>query len=351
MTTPSPATRLVGGGRPERAPGASLSVPVEFTSTYVADGAVNYARVGNPTWTAFEDVLGDLEGGQALAFASGMAAVSAVLHLTGVGAPVVVPDAAYNGTLALAQEWAAAGRIELRPVPMADTDAVCAALDGAGLCWLETPTNPMLAVADLTAIAARARALGVRTACDNTFLTPLLQRPLEHGVDIVVHSATKYLAGHSDVLLGATVSADPEITAALHTRRTLLGAIPGPMETWLALRGMRTLHLRVERAGANAAELARRLADHPQVARVRYPGVGAIVSLEPTGGVAAATRVEQRVRVWTPATSLGGVESTLERRRRHPLEPTLVPEHLVRLSVGVEDVEDLWADLDRALRD
>ena len=151
------ATRLVGGGRPARAPGASVSPELTLTSTYVAGADLNYARVGNPTWTAFEDVLGDLEGGQALAFASGMAAVSAVLHLTDVGAPVVVPDAAYNGTLALAQEWATAGRIELRPVPMADTDAVCAALDGAGLCWLETPTNPMLDVADLTAIAARAR--------------------------------------------------------------------------------------------------------------------------------------------------------------------------------------------------
>ncbi|HYJ76058.1 MAG TPA: PLP-dependent transferase, partial [Kineosporiaceae bacterium] len=199
----------------------------------------------------------------------------------------------------------------------------------------------------------------------NTFCTPLLQRPLEHGADVVVHSVTKYLAGHSDVLLGAAVTRDQQLRERLHGHRTTRGAIPGPAEAWLALRGLRTLHLRVERAGANAAELARRLADHPAITRVRHPslphdpgharalaqmrGFGAIVAIEPAGGAEAAERLAAAVELWVHTTSLGGVESTLERRRRHASEPLRVPESLVRLSVGVEDVEDLWADLDRAL--
>jgi cystathionine gamma-synthase len=177
-----------------------------------------------------------------------------------------------------------------------------------------------------------------------------LQRPLEDGVDVVVHSVTKYLAGHSDVVLGATVTRDDALRARLHGHRTLHGAIPGPMEAFLALRGLRTLHLRVERSGANAAELARRLATHPAVEQVRYPGFGSIVSIEVTGGADGAERVASAVRLWVHATSLGGVESSLERRRRHAGEPPTVPENLLRLSVGIEDVEDLWTDLSTALR-
>jgi cystathionine gamma-synthase len=185
---------------------------------------------------------------------------------------------------------------------------------------------------------------------DNTFNTPLLARPLEQGADVVVHSVTKFLAGHSDVVLGALVTSSDTLLDRLHSHRTLHGAIPGPHEAWLALRGMRTLHLRLERSCANAAQLANRLAGHPAVAQVRYPDFGAIVCIELTGGRSAAEAVEQAVRLWLPATSLGGVESSLERRRRHAAEPDSVPEELVRLSVGVEDVEDLWRDLDAALR-
>jgi cystathionine gamma-synthase len=189
--------------------------------------------------------------------------------------------------------------------------------------------------------------------CDNTFATPLVQQPLSMGADVVVHSVTKYLAGHSDVILGATVTADSDrghgFQETLAAHRLLHGAIAGPMETWLALRGMRTMHLRVERSSANAAVLAARLGSHPAVARVRYPGFGSIIGIEVHGGPAGAEAVASNVRLWTHATSLGGVESLIERRRRHPAEPATVPENLLRLSVGVEDIEDLWRDLGTAL--
>lgn len=344
----SVATRLVAGARPT-GPGAPLNPAVEFTSTYRADGPVDYARSGNPTWSAFEEVLGDLEGGQALAFASGMGAIAAAGGLAKPGGVVVAPRHSYSGTGAWLRRAAEKGAIELRVVDIADTDTTIAALDGASLLWAESPTNPMLEVADLPTLFSAARAAGAVSVCDNTFSTPLLSRPLELGADVVVHSVTKYLAGHADVLLGATVTADAGLYEHLLRSRTLDGAIPGPMETWLALRGMRTLHLRWERACANAAQLAERAADHPAVTRVRYPGSGAIVALEVVGGRTGAERVEQAVQVWTCATSLGGVESLLERRRRHALEPDTVPEDLLRLSVGVEDVDDLWRDLSRAL--
>ena len=221
------------------------------------------------------------------------------------------------------------------------------------MVWIESPTNPMLEVADVDALVAVAREAGALVVCDNTFATPLVQRPLEHGVDVVLHSVTKYLSGHSDVILGALATpatdAGRQLAGQLATHRLLHGAIAGPMETWLALRGLRTLHLRVERATANARELAQRLEQHPAVEHVRYPGFGAIVSIEVAGGAEGAERVCSATRLWTHATSLGGVESQVERRRRHPAEPLTVPEALLRLSVGIEDVEDLWRDLDRAL--
>jgi cystathionine gamma-synthase len=190
--------------------------------------------------------------------------------------------------------------------------------------------------------------------CDNTFATPLVQQPLTHGVDVVLHSVTKYLSGHSDVILGALVTASTDAGRGLASRlaaaRLLHGAIAGPMETWLALRGLRTLHVRIERATANARELAERLGHHPSVETTRYPGFGAIIAIEVPGGAEAAERVASSTGLWTHSTSLGGVESQIERRRRHPAEPTTVPEALLRLSVGIEDVEDLWHDLDRALR-
>jgi len=350
-----------------------MSTPVVLTSTYVAsDGApqagdLGYGRWGNPTWTALEDTVGALEGGQALAFSAGMAAIAAVLDLVPLGGVVVIPLSAYSGTTQLARELATEGHFTLREVPVADTAAAVAALPGADLMLIESPTNPLLEVLDLPALAAAARSAGVLLAVDNTFATPLLQRPLEFGAQIVIHSATKYLSGHSDVLLGVVVATEPELIARLHGYRTLRGAIPGPWEAWLVLRGIRTLALRVQRAGENAAELARRLADHPGVERVRHPslpgdpghqraktqmsGFGAILSIELRGGAAAAERVCSATRLWVHTTSLGGVESSLERRRRHAGESPLVPESLLRLSVGIEDVEDLWLDLDAALSD
>jgi cystathionine gamma-synthase len=348
----APATTVVALGRQERVPGAGVNAPLELTSTYLADGAVNYARVGNPTWSAFEEVLGALEGGEALLFSSGMAACDAALSLVPVGAVVVAPANAYNGVVVTLTERAAAGEIAVRWVDLTDLESVAEALAGAALLWIESPTNPLLDVADLPALVALARTAGALTVCDSTFATPLLQQPLSDGVDVVVHSATKYLSGHSDVVLGATVTADTEAGRALrerlHRHRTLHGAIAGPMEAWLAVRGIRTLALRFERACANAAELARRLQAHPAVARVRYPGSGAIVSIE-TGSADSAEALATRTRLWVHATSLGGVESSLERRRRQPGEPETTPVDLVRLSVGIEDVEDLWRDLDRAL--
>ncbi|MBM6404797.1 aminotransferase class I/II-fold pyridoxal phosphate-dependent enzyme [Phycicoccus sp. CSK15P-2] len=349
----TPATRLVALGREPVVPGGQVGAPLVLTSTYHADGPVSYARSGNPTWSAFEEALGSLEGGEALVLASGMAAVAAVFSLLPHGGTVVVPDAAYNGVMATVSALEADTAATVRRVDVTDTGAVVAALEGADLLWLESPTNPLLEVADLEALTAAARERGVLTAVDNTFSTPLLQRPLELGADVVVHSATKYLSGHSDLLLGALVTPATADGRALHERlrrhRQLHGGVAGPMETWLALRGLRTLHLRLERACANAAALAERLADHPAVTRVRYPGIGAIVSVEVLGGPAGAERVCAATEVWVHATSLGGVESLLERRRRHPDEPATVPEDLLRLAVGVEDVEDLWRDLSAAL--
>jgi len=348
----SPATRVVALGRRPRVPGAPVGPPLELTSTYQADGPVGYARAGNPTWSALEEALGGLEGGDALVFASGMAAVTAALSLAPIGAPVVASRTAYNTTVASLLDGDRDGRFAVRWVDLTDTDAVVAALDGAALVWLESPSNPLLEVADLPALAQAARSRGVLTVCDNTFATPLHQRPLELGVDVVVHSVTKYLSGHSDLILGATVTGDDDQGRALRDRlahhRLLGGAIAGPMETWLALRGLRTLHVRLERAGANAAELAARLGRHPGVARVRYPGFGAMVSIEVSGGPERAERVAAATRLWSHSTSLGGVESQIERRRRHALEPETTPEDLLRLSVGIEDVEDLWRDLEQA---
>ena len=352
----TPATRAVALGRPDREPGVSVNPPVTFTSTYIAAEQVEYARVRNPTWTALEEVLGGLEGGEALIFASGLAAIDAVLTLVPPGGRVIAPGHAYNGTAGLLREAAAEGRLEVITLDISDTDAVVAALDGLeggrDLLYIESPTNPMMEVAEIPVLVREARARGILTAVDNTFATPLLQRPLEDGVDIVVHSATKYLSGHSDVILGLVVTCDEELHTRLVRHRTLAGAIAGPMEAWLALRGLRTLSLRLERACANAADLAGRLADHPRISRVRYPGWGAIVSIEVDGdgdGAAAAEALTAGTRIWSPSTSLGGVESQLERRRRQPGEPEAVPVNLVRLSVGVEDVDDLWADLRQAL--
>ena len=348
----APATVLVGAGRPPRTPGAELSPPLSLNATFIAGSDVDYGRSGNATWTAFEDTLGRLEGGAALVFASGTAAIHAVLDLVPPGGRIVAPLTAYSGTVVALDDLAASGIAQVTRVDIADTAAFLAAIDAEpapDLVWIESPVNPTLEVADIPAITAAAHARGALVAADNTFSTPLLAQPLSQGCDIVAHSVTKYLAGHSDVVLGALVTAQDSVWMRLQAIRTRRGGIAGPTEVWLALRGMRTLHVRLERACANAATLVERLRDHPGVTRVRYPGSGAIVSIE-LGSPERADAVADAVRIWTNATSLGGVESLLERRRRHSAEPETVPTDLLRLSVGIEDVEDLWADLDQALR-
>lgn len=361
----SPDTLLVSVGRPDKAPDAPVNVPVVLSSTFHAGGPVAYGRTSNPAWEAFEDVVGTLEGGRALSFASGMAAVSAVLDLVPLGGVVVVPSHSYSGVAARLRDLEAAGRVVVRLVDVQDAETVAASCQGASLLWIESPTNPAMEVCDLAAVAAAARELGVMTVCDNTFAGPVLQRPIEHGVDVVLHSATKSLAGHSDVLLGVVVTTDDAHYDRLLRARTLIGSIPGPFEAWLALRGLRTLALRMRQAQTSALELARRLQEHSAVRNVRYPGLpddpghlvaakqmdgfGSIVAFETVGGVDEAEAFCDATRLVIHATSLGGVETMVERRRRWPEERPDIPETLIRLSVGIEDVEDVWADLAQAL--
>jgi cystathionine gamma-synthase len=356
---------LVAAGRPERAPGAPVNPPVTLSATYHAEGEPEYGREGNPTWAALEQTLGELEGGRCLVFASGMAAAAALLEDLPLGARVVAPGNAYQGVRQLLADRERTGRLQVQLVPIADTETAVAAIPGADLVWIETPTNPHLDIADITTLAGAAREHGTRVVVDNTVATPLRQLPLELGATASMHSATKFIAGHADLLLGALITGD-ELAASLRHRRTLDGSIPGPMEAYLALRGLRTMALRLDRAEASAAELARRLAEHPGVARVRYPGLadhpghelarrqmsgfGALLSFETHGDADTAERVCAAVRLITNATSLGGVESLIERRARYPSERNAgVPETLLRLSVGIEHVDDLWEDLDAAL--
>ncbi len=343
-----PATQAVHLGRPPHEPDQPLNTPITMASTYVAGGDLEYGRYTNPTWTAFEEALGGLEGGRCLAFSSGLAAVSTILDLVANGEKVVAPRHAYTGSLMQLSDLKLRERVEPVLVDITDTDAVVAACEDASLVWLESPTNPALEIADIPAITKAAHAAGAYVVVDNTFATPILQRPLEHGVDLVVHSATKYISGHSDVLMGAVVTSDDALFDVLKGRRDLYGAVPGTFEAWLALRGLRTLPLRIERAQANAQELVRRLRERADVTEVRYPGLGAIVSIVLRDG-AVADLVQHSTQLWVYATSLGGVESTLERRRRWKSEAEGIPDGLLRLSVGIEDVEDLWDDLAAAL--
>ncbi len=269
-------SRVVAAGRPHE-PGAPLNAPIVLTAPYRHGGEDNGYSRDEPTATraALEAAVGALEGGRALAFASGMAAIAAVVDLQPAGTIAVVPEAAYSGAVSIFARAQELGRLSTRPVDLADTDAVLKAVDGAGLLWLETVTNPLLAVADLPVLIEAAHAAGAVVGVDATFSTPVNVRPLELGADIVMHSATKYLSGHSDLLMGVLATASDDLAQALLDSRMLTGAIPGALESFLTLRGLRTLALRMERAQANALELAGRLAQHPKVARVRYPGLPA----------------------------------------------------------------------------
>jgi cystathionine gamma-synthase len=361
-------TRLTVLGRGEQRAGHPLNVPIvpasNFRAAAVGQEGREYARDdGTPGWEALEQLLGDLEGGRAVCFSSGMAAIAAVLELLPAGARVVVPRDSYGGTRALLADGAAGGRWQVRTVDMTDADALAAAIGDADLVWLETPSNPLLEVVDIADVVASAAEVGAVVAVDNTFATPLLQSPLQLGADLVVHSGTKFIGGHSDLLLGAVIARRDQDHARLTRRRVVSGATPGALECFLALRGARTLALRLRQAQDTAGELARRLRAHPAVARVRYPGLpddphharaaeqmtgfGAVLSFE-VADAATADAVTERLQVITHATSLGGVESTIERRAKLPGQEH-VPAGLLRLSVGCEHVEDLWTDLDAAL--
>jgi cystathionine gamma-synthase len=362
----SAATLAVHLGRPERVPGAPVNTPISLSSTYVAapegeNAPYSYARESHENAAALEAALGSFEGGSATLFGSGMGAISATLELLPHGAPIVIAPVGYSGTIAAVARGDESGRFERRVVDMSDLDAVDRALHGAAMLWIESPANPTLDLTDIAAVSALAKRHGAITVADSTFSTPLITRPLDLGVDVVVHSVTKWIAGHSDLLLGAAITRDESIHERLRLARAAWGAVAGPFEAWLALRGLRTLPLRLQASCINALELAQRLEQHPSVARVRYPGLpshpqhalaraqmsafGAVIAIELRGGAEAAKSLCESVELWTPGTSVGGVESLIERRRRWGFESTATPEALIRLSVGIEGIDDLWADL------
>ena len=344
-----PETSAITAGRPEVAPDASLNPPLIFSSTYHAGGPVGYGRYGNESWSALETAISELEGGQTLSFSSGMAAISAVFSILPIGAPVVASNQGYSGTMGLLNQHHASGRLEVRFVDITKTDEVIAAMKGAALLWIESPTNPCLDIADLAALIAAAKKQSIGVGVDNTFATPLVQKPLSMGADIVMHSVTKFLAGHSDVVLGSLSTNDPALYKRLEESRRYNGSIPGPFEAWLALRGIRTFPVRFRAAEANAKTLVTRLQNHAKITKVRYPGFGAVISFEIDGNAENAEKVCESSRLITHATSLGGVESLWERRRRWAGESPSVPEQLIRLSVGCEHVDDIWQDIEQAL--
>jgi len=368
-----PETAVICAGRPGRAGSEPLNIPVVLASNFhastmaapgVEEGIRSYARTdATPTWEALETAVGQVEGGHAVAFSSGMAAIAAVLDLLPAGGRIVAPEDCYFGVGELLADGQQQGRWAVDRVDLTDTAAVRAAAAGADLLWLETPSNPLLDIADLPALCAAGRRAGAVVGVDNTFATPLLQRPLALGADVVVHSATKFIGGHSDLLSGIAVAREETLAGRLRHRRGLSGAAPGALEAFLALRGLRTLALRLDRGQRNASELARRLDEHPAVSRVRYPGLpghpghrtaaaqmtgfGAVLAFE-VADARTADRLCSTVQIIVPATSLGGVESTIERRSKLPGQGH-VPPGLLRLSVGCEHVDDLWNDLNSAL--
>jgi len=356
---------LVTAGRSSEA-GAPLNVPLVPASNFMLGTARAYARDdGTPTWEALEELLGGLEGGRAVAFASGMAAIAAVFDQLAAGSTVVLPEDCFQGVAGLVQAGAGRGRWSVRRVALHDTAGWVEACQTADLVWLESPSNPLLGVADLEAICAAPRKAGTIVAVDNTFATPLNQRPLDFGATVALQSATKFIGGHSDLLAGVATTRDEALWHALKSSRELTGATPGTLEAFLAVRGARTMALRLGRAQQSAMQIAERLAAHPAVELTRYPGLashpthatakrvlkgfGTIISFDVRGGAEAADTLCNRVTLVRHATSLGAVETTMERRAAVPGQGHLPPS-LLRLSVGIEDVEDLWKDLDAGLR-
>ena len=373
------ATRALHVGQgPDPATGAVVQ-PIHLATTFAQDGVgghrgFEYSRSGNPTRAALEECLASLEGARhAFAFASGLAASATLLLATlRAGDHIVLGDDVYGGTYRLVANVLDAYGIRVTRVDTRDPDAIAGAVtDDTRVVWLETPTNPLMRLADIAAVAERVR--GRALLCvDNTFATPVLQRPLEHGADVVVHSATKYLGGHSDVLGGALVTSDDEVAARLRFHQNAIGAVPSPFDCWLLLRGIKTLVLRVRAQGESALTVARMLEDHPLVRAVHHPGLpshpqnalatrqmsgyGAMLSFE-VAGEPEALAVLGALRVITLAESLGAVESLAEHpaRMTHASVPAELRDAvgvtggLVRLSVGAEDVEDLLSDLDQAL--
>ncbi len=360
-------TVAVQAGRPARRAGAPMNPPLVASSTYVQTAGLEYGRDGNLGWGALESALGALDGGRAVTFASGLAAATAIADLVPAGGTVVLSSVTYYGVRNIFERMQARGRLRLRMAPADDAGALLAAAEGADMVWVESIANPLMVVADVPAVAAGAQARGAITVVDATFATPLRQRPLELGADIVLHSATKFIGGHSDLLLGAVVCGSDAHADAITAYRHDHGSVPGGLEAFLALRGLRTLAVRLDRAEASAARLAGRLASHPHVAHVNYPGLptdpqheralrvlpdgcGAMLSFEVAGSVQQTDAFLARLRLVSNATSLGGVESLIERRARYAGDAAIVGPTLCRMSVGVESVEDLWSDLDTALR-
>jgi cystathionine gamma-synthase len=372
-------TRAIHAGQePDPATGA-VNVPVHLSTTFKQDGVgglrggYEYSRSGNPTRTALQEALAALEQGTVgLTFASGLAAEDALLRSVCLpGSHVVLAGDAYGGTFRLLSKVFARWGVAHTPVDLGDLDAVRAAVvPETRVVWCETPTNPLLTIADIAGLAAVAHDAGALLVVDNTFASPYLQQPLTLGADVVVHSTTKYLGGHSDVVGGALVVADAELAEELAFHQNAMGAVNGPFDAWLTLRGIKTLGVRMDRHCANAARIAEFLLEHPAVSAVLYPGLpdhpghdiaaeqmsgfGGMVSFRLHGGEDAALKVCERAQLFTLAESLGGVESLIEHpgRMTHASaagSPLEVPGDLVRLSVGIEDADDLVADLEQAL--
>jgi len=374
-------TRAIHAGQhPDPSTGAIMT-PIYATSTYVQRSpgkhqGYEYSRTQNPTRMAYERCVADLEGGVAgFAFGSGMAAAATVLDLLDSGSHVMAMDDLYGGTYRLFERVRrrSAG-LDFSFVDLNDAAAMQAALKpNTRMIWAETPTNPMLKLVDLAKVAAFAKKHGLLLVVDNTFCSPMVQRPLEFGADLVVHSATKYINGHSDMVGGIVVASTDELAERMAFLQNSVGAIAGPFDAFLAMRGLKTLHLRMRAHCANALELAKWLEQHPAVARVIYPGLkshpqhalarrqmhgfGGIVSIEVKGGLKAAKRMLERCKLFSLAESLGGVESLIEHPAimTHASVPAAnrkrlgISDGLIRLSVGVEDVEDLRAELASAL--